>query len=97
MLTKNQATARTMLYIMVFLILVAWCVYWVPEPWRWLVVLWAFVVCPAAVVVIIALKNRRERAAAEELYTPPQPEKLTRKTLQLRIEHSSGRGGRKFA
>ena len=97
-MTKNQAAARFMLGVMVFIAIIAWCVWYVPAPFRWIVVVYGFVVCPTILVVVHVVQSFRARPEEPELYEPPAAKLHNNRNFQLRVEHSATeRGGRKFA
>lgn len=97
-MTKNQAAARFLALVMVFIGIIAWCIWWVPVPFRWIVVVYAFVACPTILVIVLAVQNRRRQPVEPEPYASPAPRRHNNRGLQLRIEHSSAeKGGRKFA
>lgn len=97
-MTRNQAAARFLLGLAVFVVIIAWCIWWVPEPFRWVITVYAFVACPTILIIIIAIQNRRPRGQEPELYEPPAPRRHNNRGFQLRVQHSSAeKGGRKFA
>lgn len=98
-MTKDRAAAGFILSLMGFVGVIAWCVWWVPAPFRWVVTAYAFGVCPTILIILSAIQTRRVRRESLDVLDDMAPLKRhNNRGFQLHIvDNTAERGGRKFA